>query len=105
MVAMLVLILGMIKDGWPAGRARHYSLAFTVLFVGLIISGLLAPDDFGDLTGGILSPRIILCGFIAFVPLIPLEMPRADRIAVNVILFAIILFQAAVVFDYADPNG
>ena len=100
-VAYAVLAFGTIRDyGFHAFRDRT-TLLFTILFLGSVLTAIVAPDDFGLLHGGILRERVMLCGLVFFVPVFSIDRSRALKRIAQACLVFVILFQTAVVWEYA----
>lgn len=76
-------------------------LPLTLLFVFSMLAALFAPDDFGLTNGSILRERLILCGLIFFVPLFRFGENSLWKRAGQAALLFVILFQTAVLWEYA----
>ncbi|HXH70377.1 MAG TPA: hypothetical protein VNI60_08615 [Pyrinomonadaceae bacterium] len=76
-------------------------LPFILLTTFSIIFWTFAPDDFGKSHGGFLRERVLLCGFICFVPLFKTELSSRLKKTAQVFLVFIIIFQTTALWDYA----
>ena len=99
--AYALLAFGTLRDHGRDILRDRTALLFAILFVGAVSTAIIAPDDFGLLHGGILRERIMLCGLVFFVPLFAIDRSIALKRVAQACLILVILFQTAVVWEYA----
>ena len=99
--AYALLAFGTIRDYGRELLRDRTLLLFAILFVGAVLTAIFAPDDFGLLHGGILRERIMLCGLAFFVPLFAINRSLMVKRLAQACLIFVILFQTAVVWEYA----
>jgi hypothetical protein len=78
---------------------RHFPHIAAMLAIFTL--ALAAPDEFGPFSGSILRLRLLLCGFILFIPWIDLGSRRLVSAIAAVILISIFIYQAAALWDYS----
>lgn len=80
-----------IKDYYP----------FIVLFAGSILFAMIAPDDFELTNGGVLRERFVICGLLFFIPLFRFGTSIRLKVAAQICLTFIIVFQTLALWDYS----
>ena len=98
--AFLLLIVPAFKKYSDADE-RYKLLPFLILSGFCILTAFFAPDDFGLNNGSILRERFLICGFLLAVPLFRTDVFPIFERAAQVFLIFVILFQTAVVWEYA----
>ncbi len=81
--------------------ARYKILPFFILAGFCVLTAFFAPDDFGLNNGSILRERLLICGFMLAVPLFCAVESRLLERTAAVLLIFVILFQTAVLWEYA----
>lgn len=74
---------------------------FAVLFCSLVILAIFAPDDFGLNNGSVLRERLLLCGFVLFIPLFHAEKHLYLKRFAQFCLLFVTVFQTLALWDYA----
>jgi hypothetical protein len=100
-VAFMLLAAATIRERGLDWFLKKETLPFAVLFVGLVVTAALAPDDFGLQHGGILRERLMLCGLATFVPLFRVDRSLWLKHTAQALLIFVVLFQTAAVWEYA----
>jgi hypothetical protein len=100
-VAFILLAAATIRDQGLDWFRKIETLPFAILFVGLVFTAVIAPDDFGLQNGGILRERIMLCGLPVFVPLFRVDRSVWLKHTARALLIFVVLFQTAAVWEYA----
>jgi hypothetical protein len=93
---------------WRRSRPeeKHSAAAWLVPASGLFFLWLTAPNDFGKSHGGFLRERLLLLGFICFVPVFRLADHKILKLTARICLLVLLAFQTLVVWDYARyANG
>lgn len=107
-LALLCLSLITLYRRRADGVFSRQSLPFLLIFFSSVIFWIFAPDNFGKAHGSFLRERVLLCGLICFVPLFRAENSRFFKGAAMACLGFVIVFQTAVLWQYArnaDQSG
>ncbi|MEP7212221.1 MAG: hypothetical protein ABI791_04055 [Acidobacteriota bacterium] len=83
------------NEGWKA------NYPFIILAAGSLILAAFAPDDFVQTNGGVLRERLLMFGFLFFIPIIRTDGAPVLKRAAQFCLVFVILFQTLAVWDYA----
>lgn len=99
--ALFILILPSLFNRFKNFPLKREQLPFLFLFVIFFLTALFAPDDFGYSHGSILRERVFICALVFFIPLFDVGQKVFFKRTAQILLSAIIIFQTAVVWDYA----
>ncbi len=102
----LLLVIILLSAGtWIYRRKSNFDLReklpWIILTISSIIFWVFSPDDFGKSHGGFLRERVLLCGLVCFIPVFEIGKLKWLKIISNIILAGIIIFQTAVLWEYA----